>query len=137
MAGQSITLHLPDELYRRVKEEADRTRRSVEEELIDVVASVLPGEPTLPDDLATAVEHLDLLDNVALERAARSHLSRKSARRLENLHLKRQREGLEEAETREVESLVRQYERAMLVRAHALRLLKRRGHDVATFVQGA
>ena len=133
MPGQSITLTLnvPDDLYRRVKEEADRTHRSVEEELLEAVALTVPGLINLPDDLATAVEQLTFLDDAVLVRAARSHLSRKAARRLESLHFKRQREGLEAGEPQELEGLVRQYERTMLIRAHAALLLKQRGHDIA------
>jgi hypothetical protein len=132
MAGPSIllTLNVPDDLYRRVKEEADRAHRSVEEELLEAVALSVPRPTSLPDDLATAVEQLTFLNDAALVRAARSHLSRKAARRLESLHFKRQREGLDTAEQQELEGLVRQYERTMLIRAHAALLLKQREHDV-------
>jgi hypothetical protein len=50
---------------------------------------------------------------------------------MEDLHLKRQREGLTDAEAKTLDGLVRQYERTMLVRAQAAALLKARGHDVS------
>lgn len=137
MAGQSITLHVPDDLYQRVKQEAARTRRTIEEEVLEVVALAMPGQAELPDELAMAVEQLHFLDDEALVRAARRHLHRQAARRLEALHLQRQREGLDQAESQEAEQLVRQYERAMLIRAHAVLLLKERGHNIASFAQGA
>jgi hypothetical protein len=136
MAGQAVTLHVPEGLYRRVKQEADRTHRSVEEELLDVVAGAVPGPATLPDDLATVVDQLTFLDDAALARAARSHLPRKAARRLESLHAKRQREGLDNGEPQELERLVRQYERSMLIRAHAMLLLKQRGHESTALAPG-
>jgi hypothetical protein len=58
------------------------------------------------------------------------------AAELEALHLKRQREGLTESETETLARLVRQYERAMLVRAQAAALLKQRGYDVAELIAG-
>jgi hypothetical protein len=39
--------------------------------------------------------------------------------------------GLTEQQEREAAALIRQYERAMLIRAQAAALLKQRGHDVA------
>ena len=53
------------------------------------------------------------------------------ARRLEKLHRKRQREGLTRDEGIALSELVRKYERAMLIRAQAAALLKRRGYDVS------
>jgi len=85
----------------------------------------------LPADLNEAISPLTLLDDQALWRAARSHLPAEAAAQMENLHLKRQREGLTEAEVQMLAGLVRQYERMMLVRAQAAALLKQRGHDVS------
>jgi plasmid stability protein len=132
MAGQAITLHLPDDLYARLKRQAEETHRSVEEELVDIVSQGIPRSPTLPDDLAVAVSQLALLPDEALWRAARSHFPAKAATRLETLHLKRQRAGLDQIETQELAGLMRQYERAMLVRARAAALLAERGHDVSS-----
>ena len=73
MTIQPVTLNLPGHLYNRLKRRADQAHRTVEAELLEVVASAVP---------------------VAV-------------------------------------GLVRQYERAMLVRAQATVLLKQRGHDVS------
>jgi hypothetical protein len=59
-----------------------------------------------------------------------THLPADAAARLEELHLKRQREGLTEQQENEAAALIRQYERVMLIRAQAAALLKQRGHDV-------
>jgi hypothetical protein len=53
---------------------------------------------------------------------------------MENLHHKRQREGLTEAEDETLQRLVQQYERYMLVRAQAASLLQQRGHDVSALL---
>jgi plasmid stability protein len=131
MTGQTLTLNVPDPLYTRLKQRAQQANRTVEAELLDVLATAVPVGDELPADLAEAISPLALLDDAALWRVAQSRLASETAAQLENLHLKRQREGLTEAEAQTLSALVRQYERAMLVRAQAAVLLKQRGHDVA------
>jgi hypothetical protein len=104
--------------------------------LLDVLASAIPASDALPAELAEALAPLGVLDDAALWRAARSHLPTSAAVRLEVLHLKRQSEGLTESEAASAARLVRQYERAMLVRARAAALLKQRGHDVSSLLAG-
>jgi plasmid stability protein len=137
VATQNVMLRLPDPLYQQLKRRAEQTRRTVEDELLDVVATAMPAPDELPPDLAEAISPLAVLDDEALWREARSRLAAEASERLESLHLKRQREGLTEAEAQETSSLVRQYERAMLVRAQAAALLKQRGHDVSGLLAAA
>lgn len=126
-----VTLTLPAVLYERLQRRANQARHTVEDELLEVVATALPTEDTLQSDLSEALAPLPLLDDAALWRAARSHLAAEFATEMEQLHIKRQREGLTEGETHALSRLVRQYERAMLVRAQAAAILKKRGHDVS------
>ena len=77
------------------------------------------------------MSRLDDLDDAALWQAARSRLSAEKSAQLELLHFKRQREGLSETEARTLAELVQQYERAMLIRARAVAILKLRGHDLS------
>jgi plasmid stability protein len=137
MAVQAVTLHLPSPLYERLKRRAEQTHRSVEAELLEVVAAAVPVADDLPVDLAQVISPLALLDDEALWRAARSHLPAEAVAQMEQLHLKRQREGLTGSEAETLAGLVRQYERAMLVRAQAAALLKERGYDVAELLAGA
>ena len=131
MADQQVTVNLPAALYLRIKQDAEKRRHSIEDELLDAVAASVTPDPQLPNDLKSAVEQLDILDDESLQRAARRHMERADARRLEALHLKRQREGLDSAETHEMNRLTNLYERAMVVRAHAALLLHQRGHDIS------
>ncbi|WP_437682172.1 hypothetical protein [Sorangium sp. So ce131] len=137
MATQSVTLRLPDPLYQQLKRRAEQARRTVEDELLDVVTMAMPVADELSPDLAEAVSPLATLDDDGLWDAARSRLPPRAAEQLEELHLKRQREGLTEAEEQEAASLARQYERAMLVRAQAAALLKQRGHDISCLLTTA
>lgn len=131
MALQTITLYLPDDLYQRVKDSAERAHRTIEEELLAAVSTIVSTSVSLPDDLAAAVADLSVLPDDAVWQAAQSRLSARESARLEALHLKRQREGLSESESQELSGLVARYERAMLVRAQATLLLKERGFDVS------
>ncbi len=135
MTVHAVTLNLPQALYKRLERRAAQARRTVEDELIEVVAAAVPVGDELPPDLDEALSPLALLDDEALWRAARSHLPAETAARLERLHLKRQREGLTSAEARTLNNLMRQYERAMLVRAQAAALLKQRGYDVSDLIR--
>jgi plasmid stability protein len=130
MSVQPVTVNLPTTLYSRLRRRAEQSRRTIEAELLDVVTTAVPVADDLPADLTEAISPLALLDDAELWRAARSRLADETAAQLEDLHLKRQRDGLTPAEEQTLAGLVRQYERVMLVRAQAAALLKQRGHDV-------
>jgi plasmid stability protein len=127
---EPITLNLPSSLYDRLKRRADNAHRTVEAELLEVVATAVPEEDQLSTELEAALAPLALLDDEALWRAARTRLSDEASDQLEALHFKRQRDGLTELEAQVVRSLVEQYERTMVVRATAAALLRQRGHEV-------
>src|SRR5690349_18275078 len=99
MAAQAVTVTLPERLYERLALRAQQTRRTVEAELVEAVATSLPDEAdALPGDMAEAVAALHLLSDDDLWRAARHSLAPAKAADLEELHLKRQREGLSASE---------------------------------------
>jgi hypothetical protein len=134
MSLQPVTVNLPQSLYDRLRRRAEQSKRTLEAELVEAVASAVPPGDKLPDDLAEALNSLTLLDDEALWRAARGPLPSQAAEKLESLHLKRQSQGLTETEASELEGLVRQYERTMLVRAYAAKFLKERGHDISGLI---
>jgi plasmid stability protein len=137
MASQAVTVNLPSSLYERLARRASRARRSVEAELVEAVMTSLPEEPDeLPVDLAEAIDALHLLDDEALWRAARTALAPERAARLEELHIKRQGEGLSASEAETTSALMKEYSRTLLVRARAAELLKQRGHDVSELIEG-
>lgn len=135
MSTQSLTLTIPNPMYEQLKQRAQQSRRSVEEETLEALATALPTEGGLPAELCEALGSLNSLDDAALWEAARSQLFPNINVELEALHLKRGREELTDAESRRLDNLVRQYERHMLVRAQAAVLLKQRGHDLNELVQ--
>lgn len=136
MAHQTLTLNIPDDLYQRLKQRADISRRSVEDELLRLAASALV-EDEIPADIAKAIAALAVADDAALWQAARSRLPQDVSDEIENLHLKQQREGLTAPEKQRLADLMRQYERVLSVRAEAVGLLKERGHDVSVLLEEA
>ena len=137
MAGESVTVQVPRELYVRLQERAQHAQRSVEDELADVLAeAVVVDDESLPDDVAVILAALDTMPDDALWEVARtSHLSPAAAAHLAELNDKRQREGLTGEEQQIVETLLHQYERSMLVRADALARLKEHGQDISTLLE--
>ncbi|WP_437331408.1 hypothetical protein [Sorangium sp. So ce394] len=136
MAVQAVTVNLPEPLYERLARRASRMHRTVEAELVEAVAALLPDEPEeLPADMAESIAALHLLDDEALWRAARTSLAAQKAADLEALHVKRQGEGLSASESDALAMLVKEYTRIMLVRSRAAALLTQRGHDVSVLLQ--
>src|SRR5262245_49422302 len=130
MPVQPLTVNLPEPIFTKLQERARQSKRSVEAEVAEVVAAAVPAGEALPADLQAELSSLSLLDDDALWRAARTRLPDADASELEELHFKKAREGLTEPESERLASLVRHYERSMLVRGRAAALLKQRGHDV-------
>ena len=131
---QTLTVELPSGLYVHIKKRAEGASRSVEDEVLELLAATVPMAEQADSDLREAISSLELLDNADMERAARSHLLAEFAAELETLHLKQQREPLTDGELKRCAELVRAYERSMLIRAHAAALLKKRGVDVSLLV---
>ncbi len=103
MAGRPVTINVPDALYGQIERRAASSGRSVESELVDLLANVLPAirppselEPELEAELAQLRRQSD----DALWLAARSRLSDSQVRRLLSLNRKDQRVGLTNAEAR-------------------------------------
>jgi plasmid stability protein len=133
MTTQTITVNLPEPLFEQLKERAAQSHRSIENELVEVVATVMPVAGELTADLKNRLAQMKLLDDRVLEQLAQTRLSKRSLAQLQSLNNKRQREGLTEVEAKKANALIGQYERAILVRAQAQGILKERGYDLAKF----
>ena len=136
MVQQTVTVTLPEDFYQRVKVRAEYAHHSVEEELLTLAVAALDDEP-IALDIQEAVASLPVLDEAALWQAARSRLSPAESDEVEALHFKQQREGLTAAEKHRLAALMHQYEKALLIRSHALLLLKERGEDIASLLDAS
>lgn len=130
MSSELLTVAVPENLLTRIRDRARQANRTVEAEVLDVLAGAIPGTDELSPDLRAALDTLDLLDDAALRRAFDSRLSVEASAELEALTFKERRAGLTPADESRRRDLIRQYERAMLVRARAAALLRQRGHEV-------
>jgi plasmid stability protein len=129
VAARKITVQLPDSVYEQIEQRALEAHRSVEAEIAETVAAaVAPAK--LSSDLLEAMEGLAILDDKALWRAARLRIPEEVSARVEDLNWKRQSIGLEAREEEELSRLLHLYERNMLVRAQAAKLLHERGYEV-------
>lgn len=136
MTAQALTLRIPAPLYMHLKDRAERAERSLEDELLAVVAAVVEHDAEeLPEDLAQAIRDLEILDDEALWNAAQTRLPDEARVQFDALSFKQQSEGVTPAERAQQEHLLHQSDRTMLVRAHAARLLKERGHDVSSLLE--
>ena len=136
MTAQALTLQIPTPLYIQLKDRARRAQRSLEAEFLAIVTAVVRhGEEELPEDLAQAIQDLEVLDDEALWNAAQARLPEEARARFDALNFKQQSEGLTATERAEQEHLLHQSDRAMLVRAHAARLLKERGHEISSLLE--
>jgi hypothetical protein len=131
MTAHAITLHLPETLYQRFRQRAKWSHRSLETELLDAVASAVPAESELSPELIKAIKVLEGLADDDLCHLAKKAMSREASQELEALHFKQRNEGLSQDEDAARVKLIQEYERTMLIRAQAARLLKDRGHDVS------
>lgn len=131
MAAHSITLQLPETLYELFRRRAEWSHRSLETEILDAVASAASQPEEIPADLVETLGGLEALPDDELWRLARLPTPLEAREELEALHLKQRDQGLSDAEDAARARLIGDYERTMLVRAQASKVLKDRGHDVS------
>lgn len=136
MAEHMVTLTLPEATWDRFRHRAQLAQRSVEDEVsLALEATLAEANPSL-EDLAPALEALDRLATDQLWALMRGRAATEEATVLAALNDKRQTQGLTAAETRLARELSGRYDRAVLLRAKALALLRQRGEDVRPLVDG-
>lgn len=137
VSTQTITLQVPDELYARLRHRAAQSHRSVEAELVNVLAEAVPGGDELGPDLAESAAALAHFDDDELWAVARGRFPDDISCELQALHDKQQQSALAKHESERSDELCLQYERFMLMRARAALLLKERGRDVSSLLDGS
>ncbi len=135
MSTQTLTVNLPEHLYRQVARRAARVQSSLEDELIAVVAAALSTTVGVPTETLDAMAQLAYLHDDELWASARMTTAPAENERMQSLLFKRQSDGLTQAEQVEAERLLQHSDHIMLVRAQAMVLLRQRGHDVTALIQ--
>ena len=127
MAGQSVSVELPTEVYNQIKRAAERSHRPFDQVLVGAVTAVAPVIDTAPEALRSSLAQLTYLNDAAPWQAARATIPAEQPQRLQNLHDLKQRRPLTHGELAEEAELLRLYRDTLLVRAQAAVLLKQRG----------
>lgn len=131
MLVETVTLQLPETLYRRLTNTARATKRSLEEVILHALrVGSPPSWDDAPSEFQADLAAMDRLDDDALWKIARN---RKTAVEMEryDILLERNRNGtLTEAERLELVALRSEADGFTLRKAHAAVLLRWRGHNV-------
>lgn len=131
MSTQTVTIHLPDALYERVRCAAQVQQRPIEKLLLDAVVTGTSLLDDLPPELADEMAALALLNDTALWRVARRTLPSDQQEQMDTLLQEKGRGQLLPEGQQVLDQLLAEYERAVLTRAHAAVLLQQRGYDVS------
>jgi hypothetical protein len=130
-ANTTVTLDIPEALYRRLQQAASVLQLSFNEVVLHALqAGSPPTWDDAPAEFQTYLAALDRLDNDALWRIVRSSRSELDLERYQEL-LDLNADGeLTDAERRELEHLRTLADRHVLRKAHAAALLRWRGYQV-------
>jgi hypothetical protein len=134
----SVTINLPDNVYKKIKQASKRSARPIDELIVEAISAAAPtlGVDETPQQLRSALTQMAYLNDAALWQAARSTLTVEQRERLEALHHRRQRnDSLSATEEKEMAALETLYRDTILIRAQAAVLLKQRGYDVSDLSQ--
>ena len=130
MITQSITVELPDNLYRSVKQLSRTMNQPVADILLDSLTHTLPPLDDVPPEEADALARLSLLNDADLWRVAQSNLSPQKQMKLESLLTEQSMGKLNDGQQEQLTTLQSEYGRLLVRQAHAWLLLARRGYKV-------
>jgi hypothetical protein len=133
MSVATVSVELPEPLYRRLQSAATVAQRSLEEVLASTVAVALPPSPDLPEALANELAEMIWLSDDALRAATKPDFSPSQQERLAELNDLADDRALSPGEETERAELLAAYEWAILRRAQAFQILARRGHRIPTY----
>lgn len=119
----TVTLDLPQELYRLAQQAAQRSRQPVEKILLDWIQ---PPHETNGIDLQSDLAKLESQTNNELVQVAQSSIAHRDRERLQALLTVQQQQPLTVQEQIEAQALVHQEDFQTLRKAKALSLLKQR-----------
>ena len=131
MALDSITIHLPDDLHRRLERLASLTHQPLEGLIVKTLSSSLPP---LPDDLAPALRDalmaLESLSDDELQQVADARMPDAQYERFATLRDERRQRSLTPDEQTELDRLTQDADTLVLKKAYAAVLLKWRGQTL-------
>lgn len=131
MSLQTMTVCLPENIYRRLQRTSEMTRRPLEDVVLQTIRGNLPPVvDDVPSDLWDEMASLQNLNDEALWLAARKPLGSGQWQRHENLLRKNQDGTLTSTDQDELAGLRADTDRFVLRRSYAFALLKWRGYTL-------
>jgi len=127
---QTVTIELPEPLYQSAYQVAQATQRPLADILQEGLAHALPPLADLPSEAAAELAHLSTLDDAALWRASATTLSASEQASLTRLLASQNAGALSPAGEAQLHTLLDEYGRLLVRKAHAWLLLARRGYRV-------
>ena len=130
---QPLTVHLPDQLYRRLQQTAKYTRRSLEELVVQTIEGNMP--PTVadaPPELQPELLDLEPLNSDELWAVARSQAPTEQQLRQQALAARREQGLITLDELLELDELGERAETLTAKKAYAYALLRWRGFPLPT-----
>jgi hypothetical protein len=128
-----VTIDLPDPVYRQLQQTARKTKRRLEDVLLQTITGNLPpGTEYAPAAMQADLQALQWIDDNALWAIARSKISPEQQARQEYLLTQSQRGELSPEERAEMDRLGDMVDRLTLKKAYAYALLRWRGFPLPT-----
>ena len=128
---ESVTLQLPEKIYRRLVTHADATRRPLNEVILHALTV---GSPPIWEDVPAEFQEnlaeMDRLDDDALWKIVRERKTEAELTRYDELLDVSKQRNLNETEHQELTHLRKEADQFTLRKAHAAALLRWRGHPV-------
>lgn len=132
---QTITLTLPDRLYRPLARAAKVMSRPIEDVVLNALQSTLPSLEGLSEPLMQELNALELLDNATLQHVLLETVPVTQQQKMEDLLYRNQAEGLSLLERQRLTDLQYAANRIMLRKARAAVLLRFRGQRIPTLAE--
>jgi|GEM_PF-5570307 len=133
---RTMTVRVPSETYDPFRRQAERAQRSVEEAVLQAMQEALTTETSTAAARQVVLAALETLETLTLWQLIKRGAETEEVLVLTALNEKRQRDGLSAAEEAAAQALIGQHDRAVLLRAKALAVLRQRGEDVSRLVAG-
>jgi hypothetical protein len=131
MTVQTVTIDLPEPLYRSANQVAQATNRPLADVLRESLVHGLPPLDDVPLEEADELAHLSSLDDAALWQASFTTMSTIEQAELNHLLTRQSAGALSLHDESRLQILMDEYSRLLVRKAHAWLLLARRGYRVA------
>jgi hypothetical protein len=134
MSRRSVTLEIPDDLYEKVQQVAQASERSPEAILLESL-DVLFQQPSATASIDRLLSELPHYSDTQLWAVVNRQLPWPQTLRLRELSGCGKQGALAEKEQTELNGLIDQVDRYMLLRSEALTLLQQRGHEINSYLK--